>query len=96
MPYPYELLEIAETVDQKEIRRAYLQKIREYPPEHSPAKFQEVVQAYQLIKNETERNRLRIFGMPGDESSRKLSDLVVAPLDTRNKIGIKAWLKLLQ
>jgi len=96
MPYPYEALEIAESVDQKEVRRAYLQKIREFPPEKSPVKFQEVTQAYQLIKDETERIRLQIFGMPGRKSNRKLYDLLPDPPDQRSKIGIEAWLSFLR
>jgi curved DNA-binding protein CbpA len=96
MPYPYELLEIPETADQKEIRRAYLEQIRRYPPERSPARFQEVVKAYQLIRDETERTRLEIFGMPGSKSRTRLSDLVLPPSDRRNRIGIEAWLGFLR
>lgn len=96
MPYPYEVLKIAETADQKEVRRSYLQKIREFPPEKSPVKFQEVTQSYQLIKNEMERVRLQLFGMPGSKSNRKLCDLFPEPPDQRSKIGIEAWLAFLR
>lgn len=96
MLYPYETLEVAEDANQKEIKRCYHRKIREYPPEKQPAKFQEVVKSYQLVKNETERARLRVFGMPGDIKKRKLSDLVAAPGSSRNKVGVKSWLSLLR
>lgn len=92
MPYPYEMLEIPETADQKEIRRAYLEKIRRYSPERFPVRFQEVAEAYRLIRDETERTRLEIFGMPGSKSRTRLSDLVLPPSDRRNRIGIEAWL----
>lgn len=94
MPYPYEMLEIPENADQEEVRRAYLEMIRRYPPERSPERFQEVVDAYRLIRDETERARLEVFGMPGLENGTRLSDLVLPPSDRRNRIGMEAWLGL--
>ncbi len=96
MPYPYELLGIPDNADQKEVRRAYLEMIRRYPPERSPERFQEVVDAYRLIRDETERARLEVFGMPESEGETRLSDLVLPPSDRRNRIGMEAWLGLLR
>ena len=95
MLYPYEILGIAENADQKTLRKAYLEKIRRYTPEGSPAMFGKIADAYALVKDETARAKLRVFGLPGNKTGLKLCDLVLKEKKVRQRIGVTAWLDLL-
>lgn len=66
MQYPYMVLGIEEDASPEEIRRAYLEKIRNNPPERSADRFQEINEAYALIKDELSVAKLNLFGLPGN------------------------------
>ena len=96
MLYPYEVLGISENADQNTLRKAYLEKIRRYSPEDSPEMFEKIADAYALVKDETARAKLRVFGLPGKKTGARLCDLVLKEKKTRQRIGVKAWLDLLR
>lgn len=58
---PFEILELSETASDAEIKKAYLKKVRQYPPEHAPEKFQQVRDAYEAIKTEKLRLSYQLF-----------------------------------
>ena len=58
---PYLLLQVSTHADDAEIRRAYLDGIRQFPPEHAPEKFQALSRAYELIRDEPSRINHRLF-----------------------------------
>ena len=58
---PYQILDVAETATDEEIRAAYLTKLRENPPDSNQQQFQQIQQAYELIKNNDSRLRFRLF-----------------------------------
>jgi len=58
---PFEILELSETANDVEIKKAYLKKVRQYPPEHASEKFQQVRDAYELIKTEKLRLSHQLF-----------------------------------
>ena len=94
MMYPYKVLEIAEEAPQSEVRKAYLAKLREFPPEKSAEKFQQVTEAYERIKDEVARASLKIFGMRHFSDNPRLTDLMPRPNSERNKIGLGSWIEL--
>lgn len=55
MTNPFELLKVPESADDEEIRAAYLARVREFPPERAPERFQAIREAYDRIKNEKAR-----------------------------------------
>ena len=78
MKNPFDVLAIAETADDEAIKKAYLQKVREYPPEHEPERFQAVRAAFEAIKTRRDRLRYRLF----QQDPPDLEDLVEAALRT--------------
>lgn len=46
----------------EEIRRAYLEMVKRFPPERSPKEFAEISEAYEAIKDETQRIRTAFLG----------------------------------
>lgn len=71
MTDPYYLLGVDREADDAGVRKAYLERIRQWPPEHYPERFQEISQAYTLIQTRKKRLEFQLF-------HRELADL--APL----------------
>ena len=58
---PYLVLGVPLNADDSSIRRAYLEAVSENPPETQPARFKELVAAYEKIKDELSRHRYELF-----------------------------------
>lgn len=58
---PYELLEVAEDATDEAIKKAYLRKVREYPPERDAEGFRRVRAAFELIETAKRRLEYRLF-----------------------------------
>ena len=66
---PYEILNLNPNCDDAQVRRAYLDKIKEFPPEQFPEQFRIISEAYELVKEQ--KNRLEFSFLdkdPGAES----------------------------
>ena len=61
MSSPFVVLGITETADDIAIKKAYLQQVREYPPERFPERFQAIRAAYEAIKTRRDRLSYRLF-----------------------------------
>lgn len=53
----FHVLGIENTNDEKEIKRAYFRKVKEYSPEKHPEKFQEIRQAYEFLMDKEAREQ---------------------------------------
>lgn len=58
---PYKVLEVPTTADDAAIRKAYMQKVRQYPPESHGNEFARVRQAYECLNNLDSRTNLWLF-----------------------------------
>lgn len=58
---PYTILGVSRQASEVEIKRAYFQLVREYPPEHEPEKFQEIRAAYEQLKTPERRAQTDLF-----------------------------------
>jgi curved DNA-binding protein CbpA len=76
MPNPFDLLGVAETADDDAIKKAYLQRVREHPPERDPDRFQAIRAAYEAIKTHRDRLRYRLFR----QETPDLAELIAAAL----------------
>jgi curved DNA-binding protein CbpA len=61
MKTPFEILGLPELATDQEIRRAYLAKVREYPPEREPERFQEIRAAFEAIQDRRARLKYQLF-----------------------------------
>ncbi len=64
MKTPYEILEVAEQATDSEIKQAYLQKVKQYPPDRDQGMFQQIHSAYEIIKDITGREKYALFNYP--------------------------------
>ncbi len=60
MKTAYQILEVSQTADDKEIKQAYLNKIKQFPPEQKQ-QFQRIHQAYTEIKDHKSRLSYKLF-----------------------------------
>lgn len=67
MKTPFEILEINVEADDEAIKKAYLRKVRQHPPERDSAAFQTVRDAYEAIKTRQDRLRYALFHKPQAE-----------------------------
>ncbi len=58
---PYSILEVAESASDEEINSAYLRKVREYPPEQEPERFQMIRDAFETIRTVKDRLHYQLF-----------------------------------
>lgn len=73
---PYLILEVAEDADDATIHQAYLDKVRRFPPERTPQRFQTIRQAYEAIRDERSRWQHRLF----PKSPPPVTDLLRTPI----------------
>ena len=76
MSNPFAVLGVADTADDDAIKKAYLQRVREYPPERNPERFQTIRAAYEAVKTRRDRLRHRLF----QQKPPDLAGLVAAAL----------------
>ena len=96
MKYPYIVLGVPENATDAEIRNSYLAKIKEFSPERYPEKFQDIAEAYDMIRDELSRAKLSVFGMKHEENNIKLSQMLIENKNRRKKIGVDKWLRILK
>ena len=63
MRSPYLILGVTEQASDNDIKQAYLQKVKQFPPDHHHEQFQEIQQAYQLIKDFSARTKYALFNI---------------------------------
>lgn len=61
MQTPYEILDVADDADDDAVKKAYLKKVREYPPEHNVETFQRIRGAFEMIQTDKQRRKHRLF-----------------------------------
>jgi curved DNA-binding protein CbpA len=66
---PYDILGVAPDADDIAVRKAYLEAVKRFPPEHCPEQFSAVNDAYQTIKDEESRLRHILFNTKSTVSS---------------------------
>ena len=60
-PDPYRLLGVPPTADDASIRAAYLEAVRQHPPERDGARFEQVRAAYEAIASAQDRMAHALF-----------------------------------
>ncbi|OQW95993.1 MAG: hypothetical protein BWK79_00365 [Beggiatoa sp. IS2] len=61
MRTPFDILGVGDDATDEIIKKAYLHKVRQYPPEREPEEFQKVRAAFEQIKDQRQRLRYQLF-----------------------------------
>ncbi len=61
MSDPYEILGVSPGADEAEIRRRYLELVREFPPDRAPERFAAIRAAYDEVRDPARRLEGQLF-----------------------------------
>ena len=89
---PQNILGVSQDADAGEIRTAYLNKIKEYPPERCPQEFERVRDAYKILSDSRRRTRVMLQSANPEAP---LVTLLDNQKQDRQFVGPDAWLAAL-
>lgn len=79
MSDPYEVLGLPTHADEAEIRRRYLELVRQFPPDRAPERFAAIRAAYDEVRNPGRRLEAQLFETATSDSL----DAITADLRAR-------------
>src|SRR3954454_24523796 len=88
-----DILGVAANATPEEIRAAYLQKIREHPPESSPEEFERIRDAWETLRDP--RRRAKSLLLAADPTV-PIASLLEDRQITRQFVGPNLWLAALK
>ena len=83
---PFGVLGVPHTADDAALKRAYFKKLREHPPETDPKKFQEVQEAFEILRDPARRRAAMRPEVP--ERLRELLRSAMSTLDARQALTL--------
>ena len=78
--------------DDKQIRAAYLQKVKDFPPDRLPEEFERIRDAYDQLRDPGRRIKRMIIAVDPEAN---LVTLLNESTDERHWVGPETWLKAL-
>jgi curved DNA-binding protein CbpA len=79
---PYAILGLPRGCDESDVRRRYLELVRQFPPDRAPERFAEIRGAYDKLRDPVVRLRSKLFDL---ESGGTIVDLLN---DVRRRVRI--------
>jgi curved DNA-binding protein CbpA len=91
---PRAVLEVEAEATDEEIRAAYLRKVKQFPPDRNPVEFEQVRDAYELLRDCRQRIRHRLFSA---DPRAPLETLLERPAPPQRKFaGPEPWQAVLK
>ncbi|MHB1959743.1 MAG: J domain-containing protein [Acidobacteriaceae bacterium] len=90
---PYAMLGLGPDAEDEQIRAAYLAKLKQFPPDRSPAEFEQVRDAYELLRDRRRRAQHTLFSVNPEA---RLESLVDGMDNDRRFVGPGPWLAVLK
>ena len=88
-----EVLGIPLNAGEEEIRAAYVQKVKEHPPDRAPEQFEKIRDAYETLRDP--RRRMRDMLLSADPEA-PLTTLIAGQTNERRFVGPQPWLDVLK
>jgi curved DNA-binding protein CbpA len=82
---PYAVLGLARGCGEAEVRRRYLELVRQYPPDRAPDRFTEIRQAYEKLRDPVVRVESKLFEL---ESSGTVTEVIA---DLRQRLRARRF-----
>lgn len=92
-PDAYAILGIGQEAGDEQIRAAYLAKLKQFPPDRSPQEFEQVRDAYEVLRDRRRRARTMLFAADPDAP---FQSLLPATEVQRRVTGPDPWLAVLK
>jgi len=90
---PWDVLGLSQGASDPEVRAAYLEKIKQFPPDRKPQEFERIRDAYDLLRDPRRRAEALLLAVNPDEPFVSLLDGFEPP---RRFVGPQPWLALLK
>lgn len=87
------VLGVGPSATDDEVRAAYLQKVREHPPDRSPEAFERIRDAYEALRDPRQRARHLLFSI---DPAAPLTALLDGRPPARQFIGPAPWIEALK
>jgi len=87
------LLGVSADASETQIRAAYLEQVRQHPPDAEPERFEQIRDAYALLRDPAMRARLVLVG---PDPSAPLAQLFHGMNAKRRFVGARPWLDVLK
>src|SRR5260370_26651708 len=91
---PGAVLGVAPDGTDEEMRGAYLRKVKEFPPDRNPVEFEQVREAYELLRDR--RQRIRHFLFAIDPQAPMESVVLHHDPNAKKFVGLGPWLAVLK
>jgi curved DNA-binding protein CbpA len=92
-PDPLVVLGVRADAGDEEVRSAYLRKVKEFPPDRSPNEFQQVRDAYEMLRDRRRRVRHFLFSI---DPRAPLESLLEGAGSEAKFAGPQPWLAVLK
>jgi curved DNA-binding protein CbpA len=93
IPDPYAVLGLGPGAEDEQIRAAYLAKLKQFPPDRSPAEFEQIRDAYDLLRDRRRRAQHTLFSVNPEA---RLDSLLDSKNNDRQFAGPNPWLAVLK
>ena len=90
---PWTILGVDLNADDRQVRAAYLQKVKAFPPDRAPEQFERVRDAYEQLRDPRRRGRSMILSA---DPQADLVSLLENSGDQRCFVGPDLWLAALE
>lgn len=87
------ILGVGPTASDEEIRTAYVQRVKEHPPDRSPAEFERIRDAYETLRNPRKRMQNLLFSV---DPSEPFTSLISRDQPRHRYVGLGPWLEVLK
>lgn len=95
MDDPHIVLGLPPDCDDETIRRRYLELVRQFSPEHHPARFAAIRAAYERLRDRNARVRYRLFEVGRKETVEAIVE-EIACRSHRRRVSLPTLLSLLR
>lgn len=89
---PHEVLGVTAEASAEDIRKAYLAKIREFPPDRKPEAFEQIRDAYDTLSDPQRRAQIMLTAQP----DQRLTEVLKAHTKDPHFVGPERWLEVLK
>lgn len=90
---PYAVLAVRVDADDDEVRAAYLSRLKQFPPDRAPREFEQVRDAYELLRDRRRRAQYTLFAVNPEAP---LESLLGSMDSQRRFTGPAPWLAVLK
>ncbi len=90
---PWSVLGVSEQADEDQIRAAYLEKVKQFPPDRCGEQFERIRDAYAQLKDPL---RIRLRALMGESPSVPLASLLDDHTRQRHYVGPTAWIDVIK